>query len=40
MKKKLSLTKLTDAAVFGVWCVAQNLLYRDGFCENMVSNCA
>ena len=32
--------KLTDAAVCGVRCVAQNLLYRDGFCENMVSNCA
>jgi len=32
--------KLTDAAVCRVRCVAQNLLYRDGFCENIDSNCA
>jgi len=35
---KFTVTRLTAAAVCGRWCVAQNLLYRDGFCENIVSN--
>jgi len=39
-QKQFTVTELTDEAVCGVRCVAQNLLYRDGFCENTLSNCA